>query len=92
MKKNLKAGLLSLIAVVQVSIIVAGFFAYQQMYEMLWKSMLAYKELREETGGPIIDYGLIPNPFAPLAPLIFLSLFLTIVLLVDEVRHKSADN
>jgi len=92
MKSILKVGLLSLIAILQVLIIVAGFFAYQQMYEMLWKSMLAYKELVEETGGPIIDYGLIPNPFAPIVPLIVLCLFLTIVLLIDEIRHKSAEN
>lgn len=92
MNKNVKVGLLSLIAIMQVSTIIAGFFAYQQMYEMLWKSMLAYKELVEETGGRIIDYGLIPNPFVIVAPLIFLGLFATIVLLIDEVSHKSAEN
>jgi hypothetical protein len=62
------------------------------MSEMLWKSMLAYKELVEETGGPIVDYGLIPNPFAPLFPLVLLGLFSTVVLLIDQIRHNNAEN
>ena len=86
--KTKKVGLLFLIAVVQMLTIVGGFFAYKQMSGMLWKSLWDYKELVEKTGGRIIDYGLIPNPFAPLLPLVLLGLFLTIVLLVDEIRHK----
>jgi hypothetical protein len=91
-EKITKVGLLSLVVIVQVSIIVGGFIAYQQMSEMRWESMLAYKELVEETGGIIIDFGLIPNPFAPLFPLVLLGLFSTIVLLIDEVRHKNEKN
>jgi len=34
------------------------------------------------------DYSIIPNPFAPLLPLVLLVLSLTIMLLVDEIRHK----
>jgi len=90
--KIIKVGLLSLIAIVQVLTIVGGFIAYEQMSEMLWKSMLAYKKLVEETGGLIIDYGLIPNPFAPLFLLVLLGLFSTVVLLIDEIRHKNAEN
>ena len=81
-----KVVLLSLIAVVQISTIVGGFFAYREMSQMLWKSLMAYKELVEETGGLIIDFGLIPNPFAPLLPLVLLGLFLAIVLLVLELK------
>jgi len=92
MNKIIKVGLLSLIAITQVSTIVGGFIAYEQMSEMLWKSLLAYKRLVEETGGLIIDYGFIPNPFAPLLPLVLLGLFSTIVLLIDEVRHKNVEN
>jgi len=51
-----------------------------------------YKELYEETHGIIIDYGLTPNPFASLFPLVLLGLFLTLVLLIDQVRHKNAEN
>jgi len=87
-----KVGLLSIVAIVQVSTIVGGFIAYQQMYGMLWSHMMAYKKLLEETGGPIIDYAPVPNPFAPLLPLALLGLFLTIVLLFDEVRHKNVEN
>lgn len=82
-----KVVLLSLIAVVQILTIVGGFYAYRQMSEMLWKTMWDYKKLVEETGGLIIDYGLIPNPFAPLLPLVLLVLFSTIALLILEVRE-----
>ena len=92
MKKIIKIGLLSLIAVVQVLTVIGGFIAYQQMSETMWKLMWNYKKLYEETHGAIIDYGLMPNPFAPLFPLVLLGLFLTIVLLIDEVRHKNGEN
>jgi hypothetical protein len=92
MNKITKVGLLSLIAIVQVLTIVGGFIAYQQMSEILWKSMSAYAELLWETGGRHIDYGGVPNPFAPIFPLVLLGLFLTVVLLIDEVRHKNAEN
>jgi hypothetical protein len=88
MAKFTKIVLLSLIAIVQMLTIIGGFFAYEQMSDMLWKLRWAYKELLEKTGGPIIDYAPIPNPFAPLIPLVLLGLFLTIVLLIDEIRHK----
>lgn len=81
-----RAVLLSLIAVVQISTIVGGFYAYREMSQMLWKSQMAYKELYEETGGRIIDFGLIPNPFAPLLPLVLLGLFSAIVLLALELK------
>jgi len=68
--------------------IIGGFFAYEQMSDMLSKLQWDYKELVEKTEGVIIDYGLNPNPFAPLLPLVLLGLFLTIVLLIDEIRHK----
>jgi len=71
MNKIIKIGLLSLIAIVQALTVVGGFIAYEQMSEMLEKSLLAYKKLFEETHGVIIDYGLIPNPFAPLFPWFF---------------------
>jgi len=58
------------------------------MCGMLWNLQVAYKELVEETGGPIIDYGLTPNPFTPLLPLVLLGLFSTIVLIIDEVPYK----
>jgi len=88
LSKFTKIVLLLLIGIVQVLTIIGGFFAYEQMSDMLWKLRWDYKELLDKTGGPIIDYGLIPNPFAPLLPLVLLDLFLTIVLLVDEIRHK----
>jgi len=91
--KVTKTGLLSLIAVVQVLVIVGGFIAYEQMSDTMWKLMMDYKQLYEEThDGPIIDYGAVPNPFAPLFPMVLLGLTLTVVLLVDEVRHKNAEN
>jgi hypothetical protein len=47
--------------------------------------------LEEIHGGHIIDHpGLTPNPFAPIIPLVLLGLLLTAVLLVDQIRHKSA--
>jgi uncharacterized protein YneF (UPF0154 family) len=88
MSRFTKIVLLLLIGIVQMLTIIGGFFAYEQMSDMLWKSLGDYNELLWETGGRHIDYGLIPNPFAPLLSLVLLGLFLTIVLLVDEIRHK----
>lgn len=82
-----KVVLVSLILVVQVLTIVGGFYAYREMDNMLWKALLDYKKLVEETGGPIIDYGLIPNPLAPLLPLVLLGVVSTIALLILEVRE-----
>jgi len=77
--------------IVQLATIVGGHIGYLQMSGMLWNLQVAYKELVEETGGPIIDYGLTPNPFAPLLPLVLLGLFSTIALIIDEVRHKESE-
>ncbi len=84
---KLRVGLLSLIALVQVLTIVGGFIAYQQMSERYYELLWDYKKLYEEAGGLIIDFGIAPNPFAPLLPLVLFGLFLTIVLLVDEVKR-----
>jgi len=72
---------------VQILTIIGGFFAYEQMSDMLSKLQWAYRELVEKTEGVIIDYGLNPNPFAPLLSLVMLGLLLTIVLLVYECMH-----
>lgn len=93
MNKITKVALLSLIAIVQVLTIAGGFIAYEQMSETMWKLMWDYKELYEQTHPEvIIDCGPVPNPFAPFIPLVLLGLFLTVVLLIDEVRHKNAEN
>jgi len=55
MNKNVKVGLLSLIAIMHVSTIIGGFFAYRQMYETIWQSQVAHKKLVEKTEGIIID-------------------------------------
>ena len=80
---------LSLIALAQILTIVGGFFTHDQMSSMLSKLQWDYKELVERTEGVIIDYGLNPSPFAHLLPLVLGGLPLTIVLLVDEIRHES---
>jgi len=92
MNKIAKVGLLSLIAIVQVLTIVGGFVAYEQMSETMSRLQLDYKELLQETQGIIIDFGSFPNPFAPLLPLVLLGLFLTVVLLIDQLRHRNAEN
>ena len=84
---KLRVGLLSLIALMQVLTIVGGFIAYQEMSDRYWKLSWAYKKLYEEHNELIIDFGIAPNPFAPLLPLVLFGLFLTIVLLVDEVKR-----
>lgn len=68
MNKITRVGLLSLIAIVQVPTIVGGFIAYEQMSETMSRLEWDYKKLYEETHGVIIDYGLTPDPFAPLFP------------------------
>ena len=83
---RMKAVLLSLIIVVQISTIVGGFFAYREMSQMLLKSQMAYIELVEATGGRHVDFGLIPNPFAPLLPLVLLGFICAVVLLVLELK------
>jgi len=92
MNKTTKVGLLSLIAIVQVLTLVGGFIAYEQMSETMTRLKWDYKVLYEETHDLIIDFMPNPNPFAPLIPLVLLGLFLTVVLLVDQVRHKTAEN
>jgi len=92
MNKTTKVALLSLIVIVQVLMLIGGFIAYEQMSETIWRLEWNYKELYEETHGLIIDYGLTPNPFAPLFPLGLLGLFLTAVLLIDQIRHRNAEN
>lgn len=92
MNKTMKVGLLSLTIIVQVLTIIGGFIAYRQMYDLLWSYMMDYKRLLEQTGGPIIDYVPVPNPFLFLLPLVLLGLFSATVLLVDEGHHKNARN
>ena len=87
---KLRVGLLSLIALVQVLTIVGGFIAYQQMSERYYELLWDYKKLYEEAGELIIDFGIPPNPFAPLLPLVLFGVFLTIVLLVDEVKGRNS--
>jgi len=92
MNDTTKAGVLSLIAIVQVLTIVGGFVAYEQMSETINRLEWDYKQLYEETHDVIIDSGIVPNPFAPLFPLVLLGLFLTAVLLIDQIRHKNAES
>lgn len=92
MNWKMRMGVLSLVASLQVILIADGFIAYQQMHNMLWSYMMLYKGLLEQTGGPIIDYGLLPIPFMPLVPIVTLSLFLTIVLIVDEIHQRKIGN
>ena len=86
---KLRVGLLSLIALVQVLTIVGGFIAYREMSDRYWKLWFAYEKLLWKYEPPKlwITYGFQDNPFAPLLPLVLFGLFLTIVLLVDEVRE-----
>lgn len=84
---KLRVAVLSLIVLVQVLTIVGGFIAYEEMsgrYSRLWKD---YEELVWETEGIMIDPVFLSNPFAPLLPLVLFGLFLTVVLLVDEVKR-----
>lgn len=86
---KLRVGLLSLIVLVQVLTIVGGFIAYAEMSDRYFKLKLAYKELYEEHNPLIIDFGIAPNPFAPLLPLVLFGAFLTIVLLADELKGRN---
>ena len=92
MNRITRVGLLSLIAIVQTLTLVGGFLAYQQMSETVSGLERMYLELCEETHDLWVTFGLTPNPFAPLIPLVLLGLVLTLVLLVDQVRHKNAEN
>ena len=84
---KLRVAVLSLIALVQVLTIVGGFIAYREMSDRYWKLSWAYIDLLEETGECWITPGIPPNPFAPLFFLVLFGLFLTVVLLVDEMRE-----
>jgi len=92
MNKTIKVGLLSLTVTVQVLTIIGGFIAYRQMFGLLWSYMMDYKRLLEQTGGPIVNYGLVPNPFLFLLPIVLLGLFSATALLIDEVHRKNAEN
>ena len=85
---KLRVGLLSILVLVQVLTIVGGYFAYEEMsqrYRGLWGT---YADLVLETKGIHIDPRLQYNPFRPLLPLVLFGLFLTIVLLADEMRNR----
>ncbi len=86
---KLRVGLLSLIVLVQGLTIVGGITAYQQMserYEILTQN---YLELFwEHNPGDCILPETLPNPFGSIQLLVLFGAFLTIVLLVDEVRQK----
>ena len=84
---KLRVAVLSLIALMQVLTIVGGFIAYEEMSGKYHKLQWDYKVLLDETGEVITDFGVTPNPFAPLLPLVLFGLFLTVVLLVDEVKR-----
>jgi hypothetical protein len=86
---KLRVGLLSLIVLVQGLTIVGGFIAYMEMSDRYWKLELAYKKLFEEHNPVIVDFGMTPNPFAPLLPLVLFGAFLTIVLLADELKGRN---
>ena len=87
--KKLRVGLLLLIALVQVLTIAGIIIGYREMFDRLWKSTIAYKKLYEETHPQIIiDFRPLPNPFNPVYLLVLFGLFLTIVLLIDEVRRR----
>jgi len=86
---KLRVGLLSLIALVQGLTIVGGFIAYQQMSERYYELLWDYKKLAREVEGLITDFGILPNPFAPILLLVLFGVFLTIVLLVDEVKGRN---
>ncbi len=93
MNKITKLGLLSLIAITQTLTLIGGFIAYEQMSEAMARLRWDYKVLLEEThGGLIVDYMIDPNPFAPLIPLVLLGLFLTLVLIADQLSHRKAEN
>jgi hypothetical protein len=79
---------------IQVVTLVGGLVATMQTSEAYSKWTRAYKQLYEEThpGGLIIDFGLGPNSFVPLIFPILLGLVLTVVLLIDQVRHATADS
>ena len=87
MNRDIKVGLLSLIIMVQALTLIGGHIAYQQMSQTYGRLQWDYMELFEEAHGLHIDFGLDPNPFAPLIPLVLLGLFLTLALFADEIRH-----
>ena len=84
---KLRVAVLSLIALVQVLTIVGGLIAYEEMSGRYSRLCRDYEELVWETEGIHIDPAFLPNPFAPLLPLVLFGLLLTIVLLVDEVKR-----
>jgi hypothetical protein len=84
MKRNTKISLLFLITLLQALTIAGIYYAYEQMSNMYWKLAWAH-DLS-------IDYGpFLPNPFSPFILLLFLSLSLTIALIIDEIRQKVSE-
>jgi hypothetical protein len=87
-----KVGLLSLIALLQVFVLVSGFAAHREMADDLSRVQWAYKQLVEETGDLHVTFGIQQNPFLPAAGLVLMSLLLTVVLLIDQVQHERQDD
>jgi hypothetical protein len=90
MKRIAKVGFLSLIAVAQVLTIVGVHAGRRQMADAIYRYQDQIKELLWEQG-LFIDYGVVENPFNLPYALALLSLFLTVVLLADQVHSKNGD-
>jgi len=90
MNRIIKVGLLAFVASIQAAMVAGAFLAQRQMNQIIWDLEMGYKELFEQTHEVIIDFGLTPNPFLLLYLLGFLSLFITFVLLVDEIHQRYA--
>jgi hypothetical protein len=82
-------------AIVQVLTLVsvhAGYVGYEEMTEAVYRLQDEIQELYRERN-ILIDYGPTPpNPFSPPYTLALLSLFFTVVLLVDQVHHRNVEN
>jgi hypothetical protein len=88
MKPMTKAGVLALIALMQVAVIGGVLAAYRQLSATLSRWQWEYKQLYEATHDLVIDFGIIPNPFLPWLGLLLLSFCGTLGLLIDQIQHR----
>jgi hypothetical protein len=91
MKRIAKVGLLILIAGAQILTIVNAQAEYRKMDEAIVRLQDEIKELYREQN-VLIDYGWTPSSYNLPFALALLSLFLTVVLLIDQVHHRNGDN
>lgn len=88
-KSKLRIGLLSLTVLVQGLTLVGGYFAYVQMSDLYYGLRSDYTKLLADCLRLYPTWGPLPPTFMFISLLVLFSMFLTIMLLADELNGRN---